>query len=154
MTLGIRPATPADLNAAIELLQGSGLPVEDLSAERLALIAEIGKIFQGVIGVELFGKIALLRSLAVAAGARGAGIGPALVTALEAACMTDGVDELWLLTIDADAFFVGLGYETRERSEAPEAIRNTEEFSRLCPGDAVLMSKNLRETSFRVTTGP
>jgi len=57
--------------------------------------------------------------------------------------MTDGVDELWLLTIDADAFFVSLGYETRERSEAPEAIRNTEEFSGLCPEDAVLMSKQL-----------
>ncbi len=150
MTLGIRPATPADLNAAIELLQGSGLPVEDLSAERLALIAEIDQIFQGVIGVELFGETALLRSLAVASGARGAGIGAALVTALEAACMTDGVDELWLLTIDADAFFVRLGYETRERSEAPEAIRNTEEFRGLCPGDAVLMSKNLRETSLSV----
>ena len=143
MILTIRPATPADLNAAVELLQEAGLPVKDLSAETLALIAEIDEIFQGVIGVELFGKAALLRSLAVAASARGAGIGPALVTALETACMTDGVDELWLLTIDADAFFVSLGYETRERSEAPKAIRNTEEFSGLCPGDAVLMSKQL-----------
>jgi len=70
MTLTIRPATPADLNAAVELLQEAGLPVEDLSAERLALTAEIDEIIQGVIGVELFGKTALLRSLAVAASAR------------------------------------------------------------------------------------
>jgi amino-acid N-acetyltransferase len=147
MTLIIRPATPVDLNAAVELLQGAGLPVADLSAERLALIAETDEIIQGVIGLELFGKTALLRSLAVASGARGAGIGPALVTALETSCMTDGVKELWLLTIDADAFFLKLGYETRERSEAPEAIRNTEEFRGLCPGDAVLMSKNIRGKS-------
>ena len=144
MNLTIRAALPADLNAAVELLQGAGLPVEDMSAERLALIAEIDGVIQGVIGLGRFGEIALLRSLAVATGVRGAGIGPALVTALETACLTDGVGELWLLTIDADGFFLKLGYETRGRSEAPEVIRNTEEFSALCPGDAVLMSKNFR----------
>ena len=147
MTLMIRPASPDDLDDAVTLLKDAGLPVADLSVERLALVAEKNNVFQGVIGLESFGAVALLRSLAVSVDARGAGIGPGLVTALEVACRADGVCEIWLLTIDADAFFTKLGYETRGRADAPQAIQNTKEFSGLCPGDAVLMSKTLRETS-------
>jgi len=143
MTLAIRPASAADLAASIDLLKKARLPVADLSAERLAFVAEIDDIFQGVIGVESFGEIALLRSLVVSPDARGAGIGPALVTALQVACLANGALELWLLTIDADRFFEKLGFATRDRADAPVAIRNTQEFSGLCPGDAILMSKNL-----------
>lgn len=143
MTLTIRPATDSDLDAAVDLLRKAGLPVDDLSADRFALVAEKEQIFQGVIGLEVFDELALLRSLVVSEDARGAGIGLALVTALETACLADGVGELWLLTIDADSFFQKLGYVTRERDDAPAAIRSTAEFSGLCPGDAVLMSKEL-----------
>ena len=143
MTLTIRPATAMDLEATFELLENAGLPVSDLSAEMLILVAEKNNNFQGVIGIEAFDDIALLRSLAVSADARGTGIGPALVTALEVSSRADGVVELWLLTIDADRFFTKLGYETRDRADVPDAIRNTAEFSSLCPGDAVLMSKRL-----------
>jgi len=143
MSLTIRPATAADLEPSIELLEKAGLPVTDLAADRLAMVAENDTVFQGVIGLESFNGVALLRSLVVAADARGLGIGPALVTALEVACLADGVGELWLLTIDADAFFEKLGYVPRDRADAPAAIRTTEEFSGLCPGDAVLMSKYL-----------
>jgi len=143
VTLTIRPASAADLAASIDLLGKAGLPVTDFSAERLAFIAEKNTEFQGVIGLESFGKIALLRSLVVSADARGVGIGPALVTALEVACLADGVEELWLLTIDADRFFEKLAYTTRDRAGAPDVIQSTEEFRSLCPGDAVLMSKKL-----------
>jgi len=143
MTLAIRPASAADLAVTIKTLEKAGLPVADLCAERLAFVAEKNDLFQGVIGQESFGSVALLRSLVVSADARGAGIGPALVTALEIASLADGVRELWLLTIDADRFFAKLGYVIRDRVDAPETIRNTEEFSGLCCGDAVLMSKKL-----------
>ena len=143
MTLTIRPAAAADLDAAVKLLEAAGLPVTDLSADRLALVAEKKAIFQGVIGVEVFNDVGLLRSLVVSPNTRGAGIGPALVTALEVASRADGVEEFWLLTIDAGPFFAKLGYKVRNRSDAPDAIRATEEFSSLCPGDATLMSKRL-----------
>ena len=141
MTFMIRPATPADLPATIKLLETAGLPVADLSADRLALIAEQNDIFQGVIGQESFGESALLRSLVVSVEARGSGVGAALVAALEGSAATKGVREMWLLTIDAGAFFTRLGYATRNRTDAPTAIQTTAEFSDLCPGDAVLMSK-------------
>jgi len=143
VTLAIRPASAADLAASKELLRKAGLPVADLSAERLAFVAERNGVFQGVIGVESFGTTGFLRSLVVSADARGAGVGPALVTALEVASLASAIEELWLLTIDADRFFEKLGFATRDRADAPDAIQGTEEFRGLCPGDAILMSKEL-----------
>lgn len=139
----IRPAVAADLDSARQLLQSAGLPVADLDATCLALCAEKANQIQGVIGIEYCGDVALLRSLVIEATARGAGTGAALVTALETGAAAAGVAELWLLTIDADAFFVQLGYQQRERTAAPAAIQATQEFSALCPDDAVLMSKRL-----------
>lgn len=143
MTLAIRPASAADLGASIDLLLKAGLPVADASADLLAFVAEKNDVFQGVIGVESFGKIGLLRSLVVSIDARGGGVGPALVTALEVDCLANAVEELWLLTIDADRFFEKRGFAARDRADAPDAIRSTAEFQGLCPQDAVLMSKIL-----------
>lgn len=143
MTITIRPASASDLDMTLNLLSEAGLPTEDVSAEQLSLVAENAGQMQGVIGLESFGEIGLLRSLVVSKQARGEGIGPILVSALESNCVGNGVGELWLLTIDADAFFRKLGYSIRMRPEAPEAIQATKEFSDLCPGDAVLMSKQL-----------
>ena len=147
MTLTIRPASAADLNAAKKLLHEARLPTADLTAGHLALTAEKNNEIQGLIGVESFGEPALLRSLVVRPGARGSGVGAALVTALETACFCEGVSEMWLLTTDADAFFARLGYAVRDRGDAPGAIRKTAEFAGLCPGDAVLMSKKLEGVS-------
>ncbi len=144
MTLTIRPADVRDIEATIGLLQGAGLPSTDLSADKLALVAERNGLFQAAVGLESYGEVALLRSLIVSEDARGAGIGAALVTALELECRNEGMRELWLLTIDAERFFERLGYVTRSRDEVPEAIRSTAEFSELCPGDAVLMSRKLQ----------
>ncbi len=143
MALAIRPASAADLAASIDLLKNAGLPVADVSADLLAFVAEKNDVFQGVIGIESFGKIGLLRSLVVSADARGGGVGPALVTALEVDCLANAVEELWLLTIDADRFFEKRGFAARDRADAPDAIRSTAEFQGLCPQDAVLMSKIL-----------
>ena len=143
MTLQIRPARAADLAATVELLQVAKLPVADLTTDMLTFVAEENGLFTGVIGLETFGETALLRSLVVTVDARGKGVAAALVGALEVLVLANGVRELWLLTIDADQYFQTLGYVTRDRSDAPRAIRSTEEFSGLCPSDAVLMSKKL-----------
>jgi amino-acid N-acetyltransferase len=143
MSLIIRPAAAEDLEPTIELLQAAGLPSADISAKHLLFSAENNQLIQGIIGRESFGDVALLRSLVVSPDARGVGIGAALITALEAVCRVDSVGELWLLTLDADKFFAKLGFVERDRADAPDAIRNTQEFSELCPGDAVLMSKRL-----------
>lgn len=141
--MSIRAATPADWAVARTLLESAGLPVDDLGEDRLDrfLIADSGDDVAGMIGIEDFGGVGLLRSLVVADTHRAQGVGEKLVAALEDAARKSGVRDLWLLTIDADGYFERLGFETRSRDTAPEVVRRTREFSELCPGDAVLMWK-------------
>jgi len=143
MTIQIRRATGNDLPGAKSLLADAGLPVGDLQAEYVAYVAAADENVVGVIGCEARGRIGLLRSLVIADSARTHGLGRKLVAALEASVREQGMDELWLLTIDADAYFARLGYEVRSRESAPDAIRGTAEFTELCPGDSVLMFKLL-----------
>jgi amino-acid N-acetyltransferase len=141
----IRPGRSEELGAVSKWLRAAGLPTADLTGAHLEdfLVADLHGAAVGVVGLEKFGAAGLLRSLVVEPCARGNDVGRRLVAALEESALSHGVSELWLLTIDADAYFSALGYEAQDRSMAPQCIRRTEEFSRLCPGDAVLMRKRL-----------
>ena len=138
-------ATPEDFADVCRLLGDAGLPVEDLRREHLRrfLVARAENRLTGLIGLEVYNAIGLLRSLVVAPGSRRHGLGQQLVHELEAKARDLGVRELWLLTIDADLFFRRLGYLISDRSEAPAAVAATREFAGLCPDDAVLMHKSL-----------
>jgi amino-acid N-acetyltransferase len=141
----IRPGSAADFDIALALLARANLPVADLRAVWLDrfLVATVEQSIAGLIGLECYDSIGLLRSLVVDPEFRGAGLGRVLVKNLESYAIGQGVREMWLLTIDADAWFQGLGYEARPRDQAPAAIAQTAEFVSLCPGDAVLMQKTL-----------
>lgn len=143
--LAIRVARAADLAAATSLLREAGLPVEDFSEDLVGnfLVASTGPSVVGCIGLEPLSNVGLLRSLAVDPDFRDGGVGRMLVGALEAHASRRGINELWLLTIDADGFFSRLGYRVQERDKAPAAIRRTAEFSLLCPDDAILMKKTI-----------
>lgn len=141
----LRRAKSTDWETISALLKESSLPVDDLAPDRLDsfLVAEDGDRLVGLIGLELLGTAGLLRSLVVAKEARRAGLGGKLVGSLEAAAQTAGVTEMWLLTIDAQQFFERHGYQEISRTQAPDAVRSTGEFSELCPDDASLMMKPL-----------
>jgi len=141
----LRQATPGDWVAARELLFAADLPVDDLGPERLPgfLIAEDQNVTVGLIGLEVLGTVGLLRSLVVARTARNTGLGGKLVGALEFAAVAAGIAELWLLTIDAERFFLRHDFEIVDRTAAPDEIRQTDEFSALCPDTAYLMRKSL-----------
>jgi len=141
--LTIRSPTQDDLDACVALLAAAKLPTADLTADRLALVAEEDGRVVAAVGLEQFGALGLLRSLVVDSTRRSDGLGEQLVRELESLARLRGVRELWLLTIDADAYFQRHGYDAVSRDQAPDAIRSTEEFSSLCPGDAVLMRKRL-----------
>lgn len=127
------------------LLAAHGLPTEDVTPPMLAhfFVADEGGEPRGVVGLQIAGDVALLRSLAVVHHARGQGLGAALVRQAEVHARAQGVGTLYLLTTDAAAFFDRQGYTAVARDQAPEAIRATAQFSGICCRSATLMRKRL-----------
>ncbi len=138
-------ARTGDLPAVKRLLDESGLPSSDLTAEKLGhfLVARDGGAIVGVIGVEPLGGDGLLRSAAVVTAHRGRGLGAELVAALERRARELGIRRLYLLTTTAESFFGARGYERVAREAAPHAVRDTTEFRELCASTSVLMMKDL-----------
>lgn len=144
MKPSIRPATEHDAAAIRALLEANGLPTADLRGARPEfLVACQGSRVVGVGGLERFGEIALLRSVAVVPDHRASGIGCALVAHLEQRARDSGISVLVLLTQTAKGFFERRGYDPIERRLAPAAVQASEEFRSLCPASAICMFKRL-----------
>ena len=98
---------------------------------------------EGVVGIELCGADALLRSLGVRTSYRGMGLGARLVAYAEEYARGQGASTVYLLTTTAAGFFTGLGYAVASRDDAPDGIRSTGEFAEICPASSVFMFKAL-----------
>lgn len=133
------------LDGIKQLLSACELPVADIvpSDSMLFFGCHYGDRLVGVVGLEVYGASALLRSLAVAPAQRDRGLGRSLVAFAEAHAASLGVESLFLLTTAAEAYFSKLGYAPASREDAPPAIRNTSQFSALCPASASFMRKEL-----------
>lgn len=141
--LALTPATGPDLDRVRALLRDAGLPTADLDGPgRFYLASRDGEPI-GAGGLETYDDAALLRSVVVADDYRGEGYGSAICRRLEARAADRGVADCYLLTTDAAGFFDRLGYEPVERGGVPDAIRNTEQFSTLCPDSATVMAKRV-----------
>ena len=134
-----------DESAVKQLLSESSLPISDITAQHLQDFFGYGSgpELEGVIGLELFGEVALLRSLAVAASRRNSGLGSRLVAHAERHARDQGVQSLFLLTTTAEKFFLRRGYARIPREDAPAAIKTTSEFSGICPTSSAFMVKYL-----------
>lgn len=139
--LDIEPSP--SLRAAVALLTAAGLPSSDLTESYLKHFLFCGPrdAPTGLVGLELYGSDALLRSLAVAPDARCTGIGSALLELAELYAYTRGVSSLYLLTTSAQRFFEKRGYHLTSRESCPAAIRSTAEFANLCPASSALLVK-------------
>ena len=144
--MNIHPAHHADLPAVRALLEAERLPASDLDRRALErfLIWRDAADVNGIVGLELHGEIALLRSLVVARHARGGGAGGVLTEAAENLAAASGANTVYLLTTSAERFFLARGYRRIDRVDAPRSIQGTTQFSALCPSSAVLMMKQLR----------
>lgn len=100
--------------------------------------------------LQRFGRAALVRSVVVAPGHRGTGLGHSIVCALERAAGEAGIERLILLTQTAAPFFARHGYRVIERTAAPPDLQESEEFRSLCPSSALCMAKNLDSISAAV----
>jgi len=131
--------------AARGLLAAGNLPTSDLTDEQLTTFFYSGRAAAplALIGLEIYGTDALLRSLVVDSSLRSTGLGSVLVERAEAHAATHGVDTLYLLTTTAEAFFARRGYHRIDRAVAPAVIRATREFAGLCPASSAFMFKRL-----------
>lgn len=147
----VQPAAPDDLDAVRDLLRTVALPHEDLTPAHLTdfLVARDGEALGGIVGLELSGDAALLRSLAVVPERRNEGVGADLVDAVEERARQQEIHTLYLLTTTAADYFQARGYTQTERDALPESIQQTEEAARLCPDRAVCMRKKLTTTDGR-----
>jgi predicted O-methyltransferase YrrM/N-acetylglutamate synthase-like GNAT family acetyltransferase len=132
-----------DLPPILTLLEQCGLRVADIEPARpplfLGVRGDAGLL--AVVGLEVYGQLGLLRSLAVLPAARGQGFGQALVAYVEDYAAGHGIGALYLLTTSAALFFSRLGFQAAERSSAPAAIRASSQFSALCPSSSALLYK-------------
>ncbi len=133
------------LQAAVTLLGAAGLPTEDLDCMSLEhfFFAGPAEAPTGLVGLEMFGDVALLRSLVVAEPLRGGGAGSALLDHAERHARSRGVKVIYLLTTTAERFFAQRGYAHAARDSAPAAIRATREFSALCPSSSAFMFRQV-----------
>ena len=131
-------------STAVALLQAQGLPVSDITDEHLEHFFFIGsdRSPTGLVGLEIYGTDALLRSLVVSDNARRKGLGSELVQHAEQYAASKSVRSIYLLTTTAEAFFKRLGYERIDRSQAPPSIERTREFASLCPASSAFMVKS------------
>jgi len=141
----IEAARTADEPAVRALLQSAGLPHEDF-AGHLAnfLVARQDGAVVGAVGFERHGDEALLRSLVVAPGWQGDGLGGALLRRLENEAQRQGVRDFYLLTTTAEHFFAKRWFQKIDRTSVPPAIAATPEFNHLCPASSICMRRTVK----------
>ena len=139
----IEVITPDKLEEAKNLLQKNNLPTEDINehAHLFGTYEEENLVAVG--GVELYGPDALIRSICVDEAYRSQGMAEILTEHIEQYAKKSGADCLYLLTTTADNYFKRKGFVKIERHTVPQAIKQSSEFSAMCPASATVMKKNL-----------
>ncbi|MGC4067172.1 MAG: arsenic resistance N-acetyltransferase ArsN2 [Polyangiaceae bacterium] len=139
------PARAEDLEAVLTLLTEVLLPtagVADQFPEAYVVVRNDGTIV-GAAGLETHGDVGLLRSVAVRAAYRSAGLGRALVEDRLRAAQNKRLEAVYLLTTTAPEYFRKLGFIDAVRKEAPEALQCSSEFTSICPASAACLARRL-----------
>jgi len=140
----MRAATSDDLPAMQAMLAAESLP-EGGVAEGIThfQVLDDGQQIIAIAGIEPLGSSALLRSVVVIPVRRGQGLARRLTERMTQYARQLGFDSLYLLTMDADRFFAGLGFARVPRDEAPQEVQGCRQYREQCPDSAVLMGKAL-----------
>ncbi len=143
----LRSATDADTDSVTNLLREAGLPESGVTdfLSRGYVIAESDGCVVGAAGVESYNEAGLLRSVVVSPSQRGTGLGRKLVLDRLNWAGRNGLHTMYLLTETAPEFFAHLGFEARPRESAPDGIRSSNEFSKVCPESAAFMARSIVE---------
>ncbi|WP_082536454.1 MULTISPECIES: arsenic resistance N-acetyltransferase ArsN2 [unclassified Roseateles] len=145
-TITLRQAGGSDWPAVEALLLANKLPTEGAQSHLPTyLIAMSNGEIVGCAGAEIYGSVALMRSVAVAPGLHKQGIGRLLVERLLQEARSRDIAALYLLTVTAPEYFAQYGFKRIKNEEAPQALKASAEFQGACPACAALMTLTLRE---------
>jgi len=146
----LRPAAQTDWPAIEALLLANKLPLDGAKAhlDTYLLAISNGEVV-GSAGAEVYGHIALLRSVAVAPGLHKQGIGKLLLDRLIHEAQRRDIASLYLLTVTAPEYFAQYGFKRGKIDEAPQALKASAEFQGACPACAAFMTLRLQEAPRR-----
>ena len=139
MDVTLRRAQPEDMAPVEALLLERGLPLDGLAEHLHSFWVANGEgTVLGTGGLEVHGRLGLLRSLAVQPESEGTGIGSRLTWQLLEEAVDQGLREVFLLTTNAGDYFPRFGFVRLKRREVPAEIQASALF-KACPGEAVAM---------------
>jgi len=139
----VRPAQAADWPAIADLLARYALPLDGAQAhlDAFVVMVDAAGAILGVAGLERYGGVGLLRSVAVME--QGSGVGAALVRHLLDQARATGITQVVLLTTTAADYFPRFGFRRIDRQDAPAAVTASVEFQTACPASATVMLLDL-----------
>lgn len=146
--LRLRAARDSDWPAVAALLDDNHLPTAG-ARENLGnfVVATLQGSIVACAGLEIFGSVALLRSVAVAPLLHRRGIGAMLVGETLALAQGRGAGDIYLLTVSAAEYFARYGFVPVQREAAPAALQASAEFQGACPATAALFHRSLPVTA-------
>ncbi len=138
-------ARESDLEDILALLGDCGLPTEGVARhlEHFQTLRRGTEVI-GCAGLEIYGRAALLRSVAVQSAWRGHAFGRILTQAALERARELGVSKMYLLTETAVPYFRRFGFEVLERPRVDPAVQKSVEFVSACPDTALAMSIDLQ----------
>jgi len=127
------PVTSAELRELTAFLTTADLTLSDLNAPtvRLWILRANDGTIQGTTGFELSddGTHALVRSVAVAPAARGAGLGLRLARFALDAAAESGAERAWLFSRRSGPFWQKLGFEPADLTALAAALGSTHQVT-------------------------
>jgi len=126
------------------LLEENNLPTQDLKELDLKNFfgLYINNTLAGMVGLEIYDDVALLRSLAVSTN-KSTGIGSILLEYIDSFAKNNNINTIFLLTTTADKYFLKKGFVVESKTQAPKVIQQTNEFKSICPTSAIFMKKEI-----------
>jgi len=146
MTPTIRPARTEDWPSIRALLEARNLPIEGAESHVVDFLVATDPASNAAIavaGLERYGEVGLVRSVAVADDVAARGLGSALVRALLRRAGEGGIGAVYLLTTTAAGWFPRFGFRVVRRDDLPQALGESAELRGACPSTAVAMELRL-----------
>ena len=132
MSISVSKASRADLDELLAILAVVNLPTEGVveHLDHFWVARDIDNRLVGCAGLEMYGRLGLLRSVAVSPDSRHAGLGSKLTSAILDDAAEAGIEEVVLLTTTARDFFARrFGFLEADRADYNERLAISQEWS-------------------------